>query len=43
MANPDTKRFGKEIIPQAVGKKDIKLPIRYWTDMEIFFLKLISV
>jgi hypothetical protein len=28
MANPDTKDFGKEIIPEAVEIKDIKLPIR---------------
>jgi len=35
MANPDTKDFGKEIIPQAVGKKKI-LSYQYegyWTDI----------
>jgi glucose-1-phosphate adenylyltransferase len=45
MANPDTKDFGKEIIPQAVGNKKILSHEGYWTDIGILilFLKLISV
>jgi glucose-1-phosphate adenylyltransferase len=35
MANPDTKDFGKEIIPQAIGnKKILSYPYEgYWTDI----------
>jgi glucose-1-phosphate adenylyltransferase len=46
MANPDTKDFGKEIIPQAVGNKILSYQYEgYWTDIGNIdsFFELISV